>query len=90
MTAYVDDICEFWMLHDMTERLLTEEKFRILFEHSSAAYFLFGADGVLDCNLAAVKQLGFKDKSEAVGRSFISMSPEVQADGTYPLKSSTM
>lgn len=81
VAAYVDDRGELWILSDMTERLLTEEKLRVLFEHSNTAYFLFGNEGILDCNDAALKQLGFKEKAEALGRSFSSLSPEFQADG---------
>ena len=81
MIAYIDHIGEFWILQDMTERMLTEQKFRILFEHSKMAYFLFSPEGVVDCNDAALKQLGLSDKCEVIGRAFASLSPDVQADG---------
>ncbi|MDR3689309.1 MAG: PAS domain S-box protein [Fimbriimonas sp.] len=80
-TAYSDDRGEIWLIHDVTDRLTTEEKFRILFEFSNSAYFLFGRNGVTDCNPAALKQLGFTDKNDVIGRFFISFSPDVQADG---------
>ncbi len=86
MGVYVDDRSEMWMLTDITERLLTEEKFRILFEHSSTAYFLFGPDGVVDCNAAALKQVGLDDKRQAMGRSFLSLSPDVQGDGVASIE----
>ena len=81
MIAYIDDKGEFWILQDMTERLLTEQKFRVLFEHSNTAYFLFSPVGVVDCNDAALKQLGYSEKSAVLGRSFVSLSPDVQVDG---------
>ncbi len=81
MIAYIDDRCEFWILQDLTERLLTEQKFRVLFEHSKMAYFLFSPDGIIDCNDAAVKQMRLSSKEPLMGRSFISLSPEMQADG---------
>jgi PAS domain S-box-containing protein len=81
MAAYIDDWSEMWILSDITERLLTEEKFRVLFEHSDTAFFLFGATGVVDCNAAALDQLGLAEKSQVIGRRFASMSPEVQSDG---------
>jgi len=81
MLAYMDDQGEFWLLHDMTERLLTEQKFSVLFEHSTTAYFLFSSAGIVDCNAAAVKQLGLSGKAKVVGRSFISLAPEFQSDG---------
>jgi len=80
-TAFVDDLCEIWLIHDITDRLMTEEKFRILFEYSSTPYFLFGRNGVTDCNAAALRQLGFTNKSDALNRFFISFSPDIQADG---------
>ena len=81
MIAYIDEKGEFWLLTDITERLLTEEKFRVLFEHSNTPYFLFEPGGIVDCNAAALKQLGLTDKSQAVGRSFASLAPEFQSDG---------
>jgi len=81
MVAYTYEQGEFWLLTDITERLLTEEKFRVLFERSNTPYFLFGPNGVVDCNDAALKQLGLTEKQEVVGRSFSSLSPEVQSGG---------
>jgi len=85
MVAYIDDKGEFWLLTDITERLLTEEKFRILFEHSNRAYFLFGPNGIMDCNAAALVQLGLSEKGEALGRTFASLSPEFQSNGERSL-----
>ena len=84
-TGYLSDVDEFWILHDVTGRRLTEEKFRILFEYTNTAYFLFGPNGIVDCNATALNQLGLSRKEEAIGRTFLSLSPDYQEDG-FPSK----
>ena len=84
-SGFLNENDEFWILNDITNRLLTEEKFRVLFDHSNTPYFLFDQEQVSDCNSAALKQLGLSEKSEAIGRSFSSFSPEYQKDGTLSI-----
>ena len=79
--GYISDVDEFWILHDVTERRLSDEKFRILFEYTNTAYFLFGPRGIVDCNATALDQLGFTQKDQAIGRTFLSLSPPYQEDG---------
>jgi diguanylate cyclase (GGDEF)-like protein/PAS domain S-box-containing protein len=72
---------EIWLLHDVTEELATQERFRILFELSSDAHLLYSNGVVVDCNSATVKLLGATDKSDIVGCSPDIYDPEVQSDG---------
>ena len=66
---------------DITERVLVEERFRVLFEHSSEAHFLINAQGILDCNRAALQMLRCPDKADLVSVHPKSLSPEYQPDG---------
>ena len=67
--------------HDITDRVAAEERFRVLFERSSDAHLLLGPDGIIDCNEAAVRMLGCRDKIELLSAHPASFSPERQPDG---------
>ncbi len=86
ITPYADEMGELWLLSDVTDRIATEAKFRILFEYTNTPYFLFGKNGVSDCNASALQQLGFTDKAQAINRSFSSLSPERQPDGVLSME----
>jgi len=66
---------------DVTERVRTEERFRVLFEHSSEAHFLTTAEGMTDCNQAALQMLRCRDKAVMMSLHPASLSPEYQPDG---------
>lgn len=73
--------------HDITDRLRTqvllqdsEAKYRVLFEDSSDAYWLLSSDGYVDCNAAALRMFGFRDKSQFTHPADV--SPPYQPDGT--------
>lgn len=66
---------------DVTERFAADQKFRVLFEHSSAPYFIYDNSGVIDCNEAALKSLDLKSKEQLIGLPLSQFSPEKQADG---------
>ena len=66
---------------DITERVLVEERFRVLFEHSSEAHFLVNASGIIDCNQAALQMLRCADKADLVTIHPSQLSPEYQPDG---------
>ena len=53
---------------DITERVLVEERFRVLFDHSSESHFFVGPKGIIDCNQAAVQMLRCGSKSDLIGR----------------------
>lgn len=57
------------------------EKFRVLFEHSSDAHLIFDDGGIIDCNNAAVAMLRCRDKEQVLRLHPAVLSPEVQPDG---------
>ncbi len=62
-----------------------EKKYRVLFEKSDDAIFLT-QDGILtDCNSAAVKLFGFKNKKELLNTPAHKLAPEQQADGSFSI-----
>ncbi|MEI9894958.1 MAG: PAS domain S-box protein [Chthoniobacter sp.] len=71
---------------DVTERQEVEEKFRIIFEQSSDAHLLFAKDTIIDCNVAAVRMLGFESKEALLGVPMSSLSPEYQPDGSLSME----
>lgn len=58
---------EVWLLSDVTERVTSDERFRLLFELSADAHFLHDDSGVIDCNRAAIEVTGLGTKSRVVG-----------------------
>ncbi len=71
---------------DITERQAAEEKFRIVFEQSSDAHLLFAKDTIVDCNIAAVRMLGFESKDDLLAVPMSSLSPEYQPDGAASME----
>jgi len=66
---------------DITERDLSEERFRVLFEESSDAHLLFSDNGIIDCNNATLGMLRCADKSQILALHPAVLSPEFQPDG---------
>jgi len=66
---------------DVTERVASEERFRVLFERSSDAHLLVDAVGIVDCNNAAVTLLRCADKAQLMSLHPSVLSPEFQPDG---------
>ncbi|WP_419902251.1 response regulator [Kiloniella sp.] len=66
---------------EVTNKIITEERFRTLFEHSSDALLLRGKEGFVDCNQAAVRMSGCKTKAELLRLQMTELAPEFQADG---------
>lgn len=64
------------------------EKFRVLFEHSSDAHLIFDDSGIFDCNKAAVKMLRCADKAQVLRLHPAVLSPELQPDGRRSLEKS--
>ena len=60
----------------------SEARFRLLFEYSSDAHLLFDDTGIIDCNNAAVRMLGYGDKRQVLGLHPAALSPERQPDGS--------
>lgn len=72
-------------LNDVTERRRAEERFRVLFEHSSDAHLLFDESGIIDCNNAALAMVGC-DKAQMLGLHPAMLSPERQPDGRLSME----
>jgi sigma-B regulation protein RsbU (phosphoserine phosphatase) len=58
-----------------------DDRFRILFEHSSDALFILNHAGFTDCNGAAVQLFKARDRTEILSVHPGSLSPKFQLDG---------
>jgi PAS domain S-box-containing protein len=67
---------------DVTENHSADEKFRVLFEHSTNAHIIFDQDRILDCNHVAMEMIGCSTKLDVVGMAADDLSPECQPDGS--------
>lgn len=66
---------------EIGERIALEERFRVLFEQSLNPKMIVGYRGIIECNAAAVKILGARNRGELIGKMPSSLSPEYQEDG---------
>ncbi|HRI09643.1 MAG TPA: ATP-binding protein, partial [Nannocystaceae bacterium] len=82
------DGLECWTLHDITDRQISDERFRVLFERSTDAHLLFDDTGIIDCNQAAVDMLGAVDKCQVLATHPAVFSPERQPCGRTSLEKS--
>jgi len=73
---------ELWVIDDVTERLMVEERFTVLFDHSSDAHLIFDEVGIVDCNKAAVQMLNAKSKDHLLTLHALQISPVLQPCGT--------
>ena len=62
------------------------DRFRVLFEHSSDAHFIFDETGITDCNDATVQLLKAADKAHVLALHPAVLSPEYQPDGRRSLE----
>ena len=67
---------------------LPEDRFRLLFEHSSDPHFIFVGDGITDCNDATVKILKATCKEEVLKVHPATLSPPRQPDGRDSMEKS--
>jgi PAS domain S-box-containing protein len=75
---------------DITQRKQTEQHLKVIFEYSTDAHLLLGKKGIIDCNIAAAKMLGFESKEillEMNPHPAI-FSPEYQPDGRLSVEKS--
>ncbi len=79
--GYLSASDEVWLVRNVTAQINAEERFRVLFEHSSDAHLLFDESGIIDCNQAAVRMLGGTDKQQLLNIHPARLSPEIQPDG---------
>jgi diguanylate cyclase (GGDEF)-like protein/PAS domain S-box-containing protein len=66
---------------DISERVRSEEMFRVLFENSSDAHLVIDETGIIDCNSQAIDWLKCSDKSQLISHHPSIFSPVVQPDG---------
>jgi PAS domain S-box-containing protein len=68
---------------DITERKRAEEKFRMIFDNTLDAFFLFNAQGFLDCNAAALRLFGIPDRARMQGLDILDprLTPVAQPNG---------
>ncbi len=76
------------VLHDVTESkrlernlMRSNDRFRLLFEMSPDPVWLIQGNVFIDCNRAAVKTLGYHNKTELLHKSPSDLSLPVQPDG---------
>ncbi|TLM90547.1 sensor histidine kinase [Hymenobacter jeollabukensis] len=62
-------------------QVVSEQKFRALFEDSADAAVLVRDEVFLDCNPAALAMLGATRREQLVGQSVLLLTPEFQPDG---------
>ena len=69
---------------DVTERKSAEERFRVVYESSTDAYFFFDAERFLACNPAGLRLFGMDDATALTTLApwDARLWPEKQADGT--------
>jgi len=70
---------------DVTQRRQSDERFRVIFEGTTEPHLLVDAEGVMDCNQAALEMLGYREKSEVVRQPLTKFWPELQPDGRTTL-----
>lgn len=65
-----------------TEKLKkSEKKYKTLFQDSPDGYLILSENRFIDCNIAALNMLGYKNKEQLIGKSPAKISPEFQPDG---------
>ncbi len=86
ITGMVEDITdELRLIHEeeahRTEAMKAAARFSTMFESTPNPILVFGKDGILDCNLAAIRILGAPDKNSVLSKHPAVFSPEIQPDG---------
>ncbi len=71
-----------------TEKALreSENKYKILFEHTADAILIIEEGKFVDCNPATIKMLGYKNKKDFLETHPSELSPEQQPDGQNSLE----
>ncbi len=66
------------IVRDMTEMRQAEQRFSTLFQRSGEPHLLFGENGLLDCNEAALALLGEESHASLRGARLVDMAEPVQ------------
>ncbi|MCW8915496.1 MAG: PAS domain-containing sensor histidine kinase [Magnetovibrio sp.] len=59
----------------------TDDRYKVLFEHSADALLIIDGDRFVDCNAATLAMLGYKSREELFATHPSQLSPEFQPDG---------
>lgn len=81
LTGNLSNGMETWLIEDVTESLLMQERYSVLFNKSTDPHFLMDLKGIIDCNEAAVKLLKANSKEDILTCNYRQYSPEFQPDG---------
>lgn len=68
-------------VEDISRQLDAKDHSNVVFEGSTNAHILVGDRGILDCNDAATRIFGCKDKVQLLSQHPSAFSPELQPDG---------
>jgi PAS domain S-box-containing protein len=82
LTGNLANGMETWLIEDVTESLLIQERYSVLFNKSTDAHFFMDLKGIIDCNEAAVKILNANSREEVLATNPALFSPENQHDGS--------
>ncbi len=69
------------IMRDVGERVAAEQRFQVIFDHATSAHFLMHADGIIDCNGAAVTLFAAPDKARLLALELGALLPEHQPNG---------
>ena len=70
-------------MEQMEEQLSeSEEKYRLIFEKSNDPILILDGETWIDCNESALRMLGYKHKSEIIGKKPSELSPATQEGGS--------
>tara|TARA_R110002111_G_scaffold1162_2_gene8209 strand:+ start:161 stop:1390 length:1230 start_codon:yes stop_codon:yes gene_type:complete len=72
-----------------TQQKTEDDRYRILFEHSSDAHIIFDDTGLMDCNDATIELLRADDRNHVLAMSAAALSPDLQPDGRRSIEKAT-
>ncbi len=70
-------------LLDVTERKVSDERFRTVFEASTDPHMLVGRNRVIDCNHATVEMLGLESKADVVRQPLATFWPDLDETASW-------
>jgi PAS domain S-box-containing protein len=71
---------------DVTQRRVSDERFRVIFESSTEPHLLVDETGIIDCNRATVEMLGYADRSDLVRQPLSKICPESRPGDSSPFE----
>jgi PAS domain S-box-containing protein len=71
---------------DVTQRRVSDERFRVIFESSTEPHLLVDETGIIDCNRATVEMLGYADRLELVRQPLSKICPESGSGHATPFE----